>query len=279
LATALCPEKRRRFGKMIHNEKMIEDVKRIFDLNMYEAKLWLALLSRGISTAGELSEISAVPRSRAYDVLEALLQKKLISAKREQRPVKYIALPPGEILSQVKMNYDKKMDDQAKLIDKLKSSEVAGKLSDAHKKGETLVEKHEKAGIIRSRRGISHQIDSLLGTAKKTIEILATPEEAEHLAKFHSERLLFASGKGVKIRIAGPLKESETYYKELSKLADMKIVKAINARIILKDSEEAIFSLFPNKDVHTIYDTAVWVHSPYFVKAMKELFHHVWTAK
>lgn len=264
---------------MIHNEKMIEEVKRIFDLNLYEARLWLALLSRGISTAGELSEISAVPRSRAYDVLESLLQKKLISAKREQRPVKYIALPPHEILSQVKVNFDKKMEEQSKLIDKLKSSEVSQKLGDAHKKGELLVEKHEKAGVIRSRRGISHQIDLLLGSAKKTIEILATPEEAEHLAKFHSERLLYASGKGVKIRIAGPFKESEQYYKELSKIAEMKLVKSINARIILRDSEEAVFSLFANKDVHNIYDTAVWVHSPYFVKAMKELFNHVWTGK
>lgn len=264
---------------MIHDEKLIEEVKRIFDLNLYEARLWLALLSRGISTAGELSEISAVPRSRAYDVLESLLLKKLISAKKEQRPVKYIALPPHEILSQVKVNYDKKMEEQSKLIDKLKSSEVSQKLSDFHKAGSQLVEKHEKAGVLRSRRGISHQLDTLFGSAKKTLDIIATPEEAAHLAKFHTERLLYASSKGVKIRIAGPFKESESYYKELSKLADIKVVKTVTARIILRDGEEAVFSLFSNKDVHMMYDTAVWVHSPYFVKAMRELFNHAWTGK
>ncbi|MCK5629147.1 MAG: hypothetical protein KAI26_00900, partial [Nanoarchaeota archaeon] len=42
---------------------------RDFGLNTYEAKLWTALLSRGISTAGELSDIANVPRSRSYDVL------------------------------------------------------------------------------------------------------------------------------------------------------------------------------------------------------------------
>jgi len=38
-----------------------------FGLNSYEAKLWVALLSRGVSTAGELSDIANVPRSRTYD--------------------------------------------------------------------------------------------------------------------------------------------------------------------------------------------------------------------
>ncbi|MDP3765021.1 MAG: helix-turn-helix domain-containing protein, partial [Nanoarchaeota archaeon] len=33
-------------------------------LNSYEVKIWTALLSRGVSTAGELSDIANVPRSR-----------------------------------------------------------------------------------------------------------------------------------------------------------------------------------------------------------------------
>ena len=46
-----------------------------FGLNSYESKLWIALLSRGVSTAGELSDIANVPRSRSYDVLESLEKK------------------------------------------------------------------------------------------------------------------------------------------------------------------------------------------------------------
>jgi len=42
---------------------------RDFGLNSYESRLWTALLSRGVSTAGELSDISNVPRSRTYYVL------------------------------------------------------------------------------------------------------------------------------------------------------------------------------------------------------------------
>ena len=52
-----------------------------FGLNSYEAKIWTALLSRGVSTAGELSDISNVPRSRSYDVLESLEKKGFIIMK------------------------------------------------------------------------------------------------------------------------------------------------------------------------------------------------------
>jgi len=72
-----------------------------FGLNSYQAKLWLALLARGVATAGELSDISNVPRSRAYDVLEALEKKGFIVMKIG-KPIKYIAVPPDEVLNRVR---------------------------------------------------------------------------------------------------------------------------------------------------------------------------------
>ncbi len=57
---------------MIIKEELLVKLRNLFNLNLYEVKIWTALLSRGISTAGELSEIGDVPRSRAYDVLESL---------------------------------------------------------------------------------------------------------------------------------------------------------------------------------------------------------------
>ena len=70
---------------------------RDFGLNSYEAKLWTALLSRGISTAGELSDIANVPRSRSYDVLESLEKKGFVVMKLG-KPIKYIAVSPKEVV-------------------------------------------------------------------------------------------------------------------------------------------------------------------------------------
>ena len=72
-----------------------------FGLNTYESKLWTALLSRGVSTAGELSDIANVPRSRSYDVLESLEKKGFIIMKLG-KPIKYIAVTPSEVVDRVK---------------------------------------------------------------------------------------------------------------------------------------------------------------------------------
>lgn len=260
---------------MIVPEKTVEDVKRIFDLNLYEARLWLALLSRGISTAGELSEISAVPRSRTYDVLESLKDKGLITVKRETRPVKYVAMAPSEALEQVNVNFKRKMEEQSKLLDQLRTTEVVSKLKGFHVTGSQLVEKHDKAGLLRSRKGISHCIDTMLRSSKKMVEIIATPLELKYLVEHHLDNFRHASETGVKIKIAGPFKDSDKeLVKLMSQFAVIKTLSKINARIFVRDEEELLFSLFPMADVHPIYDTAVWVHSPFFAKAMSSLMVH-----
>jgi len=78
-----------------------------FGLNTYESKLWTALLSRGVSTAGELSDIANVPRSRSYDVLESLEKKGFIVMKLG-KPIKYIAVPPAEVIERVKKTNSRK---------------------------------------------------------------------------------------------------------------------------------------------------------------------------
>ena len=69
---------------MIVKEEFLSKLRQFFGLNLYEVKIWTALLSRGVSTAGELSDIGNVPRSRAYDILESLEKKDLIKRDKEK---------------------------------------------------------------------------------------------------------------------------------------------------------------------------------------------------
>src|SRR5512136_2728450 len=89
--------------KMIVKDEFLNKLRRYFCLNLYEVKIWAALLSRGVSTAGELSDISNVPRSRSYDVLESL-EKKGFVVHKLGKPIKYIAVPPAEVVERVKKN-------------------------------------------------------------------------------------------------------------------------------------------------------------------------------
>src|SRR5512137_2145167 len=104
---------------MIVKDEFLSKLRKSFGLNLYEVKIWAALLSRGVSTAGELSDIANVPRSRSYDILESLEKKGFVIMKLG-KPIKYIAVPPQEVVERVKKNMKREADDTQKRLEDLK---------------------------------------------------------------------------------------------------------------------------------------------------------------
>ena len=98
-----------------------------FGLNTYESKLWTALLSRGISTAGELSDIANVPRSRSYDVLESLEKKGFIVVK-VGKPIKYLAVNPAEVVERVKKKVLEDATQRNQILSQLKAHQLSHQL-------------------------------------------------------------------------------------------------------------------------------------------------------
>src|SRR3989338_8565359 len=127
-----------------------------FGLNSYESKLWTALLSRGISTAGELSDISNVPRSRSYDVLESLEKKGFIIMKLG-KPIKYIAVPPEEVLERVKKRIKQEADEGVKSMDNLRESDMLKELNTLYKGGVELVDPTDFSGSLKGRHNRSEE--------------------------------------------------------------------------------------------------------------------------
>src|SRR3989338_1344016 len=100
---------------MIVKEDFLNKLRNLFGLNLYEVRIWTALLSRGVSTAGELSDIGNVPRSRAYDVLESLEKKGFVVMKLG-KPIKYIAVEPVEVVERVKKFLVEHANDRVKRL-------------------------------------------------------------------------------------------------------------------------------------------------------------------
>lgn len=122
---------------MIVQEDFLSKLKD-FGLNSYEAKIWTALLSRGISTAGELSDIANVPRSRSYDVLESLEKKGFIVMKLG-KPIKYIAVSPSEVIERVKKKVHDDTKMQLGMLNELEGSTIFDELNVLHSQGVELV--------------------------------------------------------------------------------------------------------------------------------------------
>ena len=119
---------------MIVQKEFLVKLKNDFRLNIYEVKIWTALLSRGIATAGELADISGVPRSRCYDVLESLEKKGFIIMKIG-KPIKYIAVQPEEIVARVKKNLKTDSEQAIDVFDKLRDTDVFKELDLLYKAG------------------------------------------------------------------------------------------------------------------------------------------------
>ena len=260
---------------MIVKDEFLSKLRRYFNLNLYEVKIWTALLSRGVSTAGELSDIANVPRSRSYDVLESLEKKGFVVMKLG-KPIKYIAVPPTEVVERVKKNMKKEAEESIDRLNNLKSTDVLQELTSLHTNGVELIEPSELSGSLRGRHNLYNHLEMTLKSAEKTVEIITTEQGA--LRKMESLGPLFQElhGRGVKIRIAAPMKDtSHKLYKEVSKYAEIKFSN-VKARFIVVDKKEVLFMVNDDADVHPTYDIGIWINTPFFANALSELFEFAW---
>lgn len=261
---------------MIAKEEFLSKLRRYFALNLYEVKIWTALLSRGVSTAGELSDIANVPRSRSYDVLESL-EKKGFAIMKLGKPIKYIAVPPTEVITRVKKNMRENADAKIKRLEDLKTTDVLSELNTLHTQGIDLVEPSDLSGSLKGRHNLYNHLELAIRNAEKSVTIMTSTEGL--MRKVEGMKSVFEKikKKGVDIKIAAPItKEAKDSVKELSGIAEVKHIDNIKGRFAIVDNKEVIFMMLDDKEVHPTYDTGIWVNTPYFASALNDLFHTTW---
>ena len=156
---------------MILKPELVKKIRSHFNLNIYETKVWLALLSKGIASAGEIAEISGVPRSRTYDVLESL-EKDGFAISKLGKPVKYIAVKPTTVVEKLKSNTLKKADENVKMLANLKETKEYSELEELYKTGIEPVKHNNLSGAIKGKANIFNHLKELLeGTKKEAIGI------------------------------------------------------------------------------------------------------------
>jgi len=261
---------------MIVKEEFLNKLRRAFSLNLYEARIWTALLSRGVSTAGELSDIGNVPRSRAYDILESLEKKGFVVMKLG-KPIKYLTVEPKEVVERVKKGVRRDSDDRVKRLEELKGSDVLKELDSLHKEGIEFVEPSDLSGAIRGRHNVYTHLETMIKGAQKNITIVTTAKGLLRKMEALKPELERLYKKGIKIRVAAPItKESMDAAKELSKIADVRHLEDVNARFAIVDDRNLMFMAMDDKTVHPTYDIGVWINTPYFANALNNLFNETW---
>lgn len=261
---------------MIVKEEFLSRLRKIFDLNLYEVKVWTALLSRGTSTAGELSSISDVPRSRTYDILESLEKKGFIVMKLG-KPIKFVALKPGEVIERVKKNLVIEAKEKSKRLERLKGDDVLEELNGLFTDGIKFVEPSDLSGALKGRQNVYNHLDMLVREAQKTITLVTTADGLNRKLEVLLPSLEKAKKRGVTIRVIAPItKENQKIAKDFSKYGEVRDAKDLKARFMIVDSEQLMFMLLNDEEVHPTYDVGVWINTEFFARALEQFVEIAW---
>ena len=247
---------------MLIHKDTIAELRLRFKLNIYEVKIWTALLSRGIAAASELADISGVPRSRCYDVLESLEKKGFIIMK-VGKPIKYIAVQPEAVVDRVKKGLEEEAQEQIKIVDELSGTDVFTELELLHKTGIKKVNVENITDVVVGRTSVNRFVKDMLLRANKSVTILTNEIGLKHKLKVLKKAKASLSKKKIKVRLY-------THANVDVSVDNVEVLKTSHtARFVNVDNDEILF-VMAGKDSDS--DSGLWIKSHYFVNALNALF-------
>jgi HTH-type transcriptional regulator, sugar sensing transcriptional regulator len=253
--------------------ELIKKLKGYFDLNIYETKVWIALLSKGVSSAGEIAELSGVPRSRTYDVLESL-EKRGFVIQKLGKPVKYLAVRPEVVIEKLKNNTQKDAEEKIQTLGKLKETKEYEELKELHKTGVEPIKNHELSTSIKGRSNLYLQMRDVMESAERSVYVASSIYELSSKLKMFKD--VFSKLKKRKVELKVMVADEEEEAKKISKKLGIEVKsKALNSRFVLADKRELIFTIKPT-NVHEDFDYGVWINSPFFSNSLAYMFELAW---
>jgi len=254
-------------------QELVKKIRDYFDLNIYETKVWMALLTRGVATAGEIAETSGVPRSRTYDVLESL-EKAGFAIEKLGKPVKYMAVKPEVVIEKLKNNATRNAEERIDVLANLKETSEYTELQDLHENGIKPIKNSDLSASIKGRSNLYTQIFNTMGSAEQTVHV-AMPKK-ELLSKEKSFSNVFQKLNKRKVDVKVMVPDSPEDAEKLSKKFKVDVKhKDIHARFIIVDKAELIFTLGANGS-HEDFDNGLWINSGYFANSMAYFFDTAW---
>ncbi|MFH1307355.1 MAG: helix-turn-helix domain-containing protein [archaeon] len=253
---------------MILKSELVKKIKTHFDLNIYETKVWLALISKGIASAGEIAEISGVPRSRTYDVLESLEKQGFVIAKIG-KPVKYIAVKPTLVIEKLKNNTLRNAEEKVKILSSLKETKEYEELEDLHNTGIEPINQTEMSSAIRGKSNIYSHVKEMLENSSK--EVVICIPASEILERSRVFNLLFDRLRKANIKIKLAVSGSENGAKDVEKKYNIKPQKInVDARFFIADKNQVLFLL--NQSNIDDQEMGIWLNSELFAGMLSEMF-------
>ena len=267
---------------MIPKQELIKKIKFHFNLNIYESKVWLALLNKAIATVGEIAELSGVPRSRVYDVLQSL-EKRGFAIPKLDKPIKYIAVKPAVVIDHMKNGVLKDAEEKAKSLSTIRDNKEYQELEILYNRGIKPLKPEELSSAIRGRQNIYSHLKELISGAEKEVTLVSTTSALKRKAKFLKPLFEQLKNKNINIRLAASHVDNlgnkeKIALMHLSKDLGVPIRKIkINSRFCIVDKSKLLIFVTPDSDEDS--DIGIWINSPFFGRAFTAFLNPIWRTK
>lgn len=96
--------------------KNVKDNLRDLGFTDYETSIYITLVTKGPLNAKDLSNLSNVPYSRIYQIIQTLIDKKFIIRDEQSRPTLYAATPPIDALKAAREQHFQDLDHKTKFL-------------------------------------------------------------------------------------------------------------------------------------------------------------------
>jgi sugar-specific transcriptional regulator TrmB len=247
------------------NDAEITSLLEQLGLTEYEAKTLSTLFKMREAEAPDVSRLAQVPKTRVYDVLDRLIDKKLV-IEINGRPKKYRVVESGNALTQLLES--KKIELQAlekntfALKSRLAESELATE------------EEGEKVMKVKDKNDFITILAQEIGNAKK--EVVAMTKLDEHHPSL-KDSIKQASNRKINVKfLAHTGQDTEKILKELGDagIAAKSAKHGMNAFVI--DGKKVILSLSELDKEKPEYHFTIWQNNPHMAKAIQNYFDEHW---
>lgn len=256
-----------RYFYMIIKQELVKRIKDHFNLNIYETKVWLALLSKGVVSAGETAELSGVPRSRTYDVLESLAKRGFAIVKIG-KPVKYIAVDPKTVIEKMKNQVMNDAQERVKNLSTLKDTQEYTELEQLHKTGIAPIKVEDLSGHLRGRTNVLGKIREMFDNAEKEVSICTSALDFESKSRVLLPLIERLNKSEIKVKVS--LSGEPEKVKKLNNKHNLKAKPTnTNGRFFIADKNEVLFMI---NSENSDEEVGVWLNSPYFASSFHGMF-------
>ncbi len=231
-------------------------------LTDYEIRAYTTLLEAGSATANELSELSDVPYSKAYEVLGSLEKKGWVEVEHA-RPSKYYPKPPSVALDVTRLEVENRIRQNGAIV--LEELQPLYERKEVHERPDVWIVRGEFNILAKTRETLDH-------AAKEILVALPVIPQAVMDALVPTLKTIIR--KDIGVRVMTTKKAATASLEELSRVCDVRVRDQMFGGGVIVDGREVVLLLGEDETKQVVL--AIWSDHVGLAKFAKSYFGSLW---